>query len=132
MNAGCLLRRWVLLASLVAMAVAHAQGYPVRPIHFIVGSAPGSVIDVVTRQIGEGLAHELRQPVLVENRFSAGGIVALQALKGSPSDRDKAFYEGKVATAKFFARTILPELTARRAIAEATDLELMELPEAAF
>jgi alkylation response protein AidB-like acyl-CoA dehydrogenase len=58
--------------------------------------------------------------------------VALQALKGSPSERDKAFYEGKVATAKFFAGTILPELTARRAIAEATDLELMELPEAAF
>jgi tripartite-type tricarboxylate transporter receptor subunit TctC len=86
MNAGCLLRRWVLLASLVAMAVAHAQGYPVRPIHFIVGSAPGSVIDVVTRQIGEGLARELRQPVLVENRFSAGGIVALQALKSSTPD----------------------------------------------
>jgi alkylation response protein AidB-like acyl-CoA dehydrogenase len=58
--------------------------------------------------------------------------VALQALKGSPNERDKAFYEGKVATAKFFAGTILPELTARRAIAEATDLELMELPEAAF
>ena len=58
--------------------------------------------------------------------------VALQALKGSPNDRDKAFYEGKVATAKFFARTILPELTARRTIVEATDLELMELPEAAF
>jgi alkylation response protein AidB-like acyl-CoA dehydrogenase len=58
--------------------------------------------------------------------------VALQALKGAPGERDKAFYEGKVATAKFFARTILPELTARRAIAEATDLELMDLPEAAF
>ena len=58
--------------------------------------------------------------------------VALQALKGSPGERDKAFYEGKVATAKFFARTILPELISRRAIAEATDLELMELPEAAF
>jgi len=86
MNAGCLLRRWDLLASLVAMPVAHAQGYPVRPIHFIIGSAPGSVIDVVTRQIGEGLARELRQPVLGENRFSAGGIVALQALKSSAPD----------------------------------------------
>jgi alkylation response protein AidB-like acyl-CoA dehydrogenase len=58
--------------------------------------------------------------------------VALQALAGSPSERDKAFYEGKVATAKFFARTILPELTARRVIVEGTDVELMELPEAAF
>ncbi|MGJ7512611.1 Bug family tripartite tricarboxylate transporter substrate binding protein [Variovorax sp. GT1P44] len=47
---------------------------------------PGSVIDVVTRQIAEGLATELRQPVVVENRFSGGGIVALQTLKSSPAD----------------------------------------------
>ena len=45
---------------------------------------------------------------------------------------DKAFYEGKVAAARFFARTVLPQLAAERAIAEATDNALMELPEAAF
>jgi alkylation response protein AidB-like acyl-CoA dehydrogenase len=46
--------------------------------------------------------------------------------------RDKAFYEGKVAAARWFAASVLPELTAKRAIAEATDLSLMELDEAAF
>jgi tripartite-type tricarboxylate transporter receptor subunit TctC len=86
MSAGSLVRRWVLLACLVAMPVAHAQDFPAKPIHFVIGSAPGSVIDVVTRQIAECLARELRQPVFVENRFSAGGIVALQALKSSPAD----------------------------------------------
>lgn len=86
MSARCQVQRWVLLACLVAMPVAQAQDFPVKPIHFVIGSAPGSVIDVVTRQIAEGMARELRQPVFVENRFSAGGIVALEALKSSPPD----------------------------------------------
>jgi alkylation response protein AidB-like acyl-CoA dehydrogenase len=45
---------------------------------------------------------------------------------------DKAFYEGKVAAAQFFAQTNLPRLTAERAIAEGIDLALMDLDEAAF
>jgi alkylation response protein AidB-like acyl-CoA dehydrogenase len=58
--------------------------------------------------------------------------VALGKLAGEVSDKDKAFYEGKVAAAQFFARTMLPKLTAERAIAESTDLSLMELSEDAF
>ena len=58
--------------------------------------------------------------------------VALAALSGQVSEQDHAFYEGKVAAASFFAKTVLPELTARRAIVEATDNALMDLPEAAF
>jgi alkylation response protein AidB-like acyl-CoA dehydrogenase len=57
--------------------------------------------------------------------------VALAALAGDPG-RDKAFYEGKVAAARFFARTRLPLLSAERSIVEATDLDLMELDEAGF
>ncbi|GAA1196005.1 acyl-CoA dehydrogenase [Prauserella alba] len=48
------------------------------------------------------------------------------------SAKDKSFYEGKVAVASFFAKQVLPELTARRAIAEAADNDLMEVDEAAF
>ena len=48
------------------------------------------------------------------------------------SDKDQKFYEGKVAAARFFARTVLPKITAERAIAEATDNALMDLDEAAF
>ncbi|MHA6620461.1 acyl-CoA dehydrogenase [Pseudonocardia sp. DLS-67] len=58
--------------------------------------------------------------------------VALVALGGEPSARDTAFYEGKVGAARFFAKTVLPQLTAQRAVVEATDDSLMELPEAAF
>jgi alkylation response protein AidB-like acyl-CoA dehydrogenase len=58
--------------------------------------------------------------------------VALTALGGAPSARDVAFYEGKVGAARFFAKTVLPQLSAQRAVVEATDNSLMELPEAAF
>jgi alkylation response protein AidB-like acyl-CoA dehydrogenase len=61
-----------------------------------------------------------------------GAEVALAKLAGEVSAKDKAFYEGKVAAAQFFARNQLPKITAERAIAEATDLSLMELDEAAF
>lgn len=61
-----------------------------------------------------------------------GAEVALEKLAGEVSAKDKAFYEGKVAAAQFFARTQLPKLTAERAIAEATDLSLMDLSEDAF
>ena len=59
--------------------------------------------------------------------------VALAALDGgSVSDADRAFYQGKVAAARFFAAQVLPTLAAQRVIAEAVDTSLMDLPEAAF
>ena len=58
--------------------------------------------------------------------------LALAALGSEVSEPDRAFYEGKVAAAGFFARNILPELSARRAIVEATDNSLMDVAEAAF
>ena len=58
--------------------------------------------------------------------------IALKALDDAPSDRDREFYEGKVAAAKFFARNVLPRLTAERKIAEAVDLTIMDLGEEAF
>ncbi len=61
-----------------------------------------------------------------------GAEVALEKLSGEVGAKDKAFYEGKVAAAQFFARNQLPKITAERAIAEGTDLSLMELDEAAF
>ena len=58
--------------------------------------------------------------------------VALQKLAGEVSEKDKAFYEGKVLAAQFFAQTNLPKISAERAIAEATTLDLMDLDEASF
>ncbi|MFD0684177.1 acyl-CoA dehydrogenase [Actinomadura fibrosa] len=58
--------------------------------------------------------------------------VALTALGGDVSDSDKAFYTGKVAAAQFFCQTVLPRLASDRAVTEATNLDIMELPEEAF
>ncbi|WP_425458178.1 acyl-CoA dehydrogenase C-terminal domain-containing protein [Aeromicrobium fastidiosum] len=61
-----------------------------------------------------------------------GAEVALQKLGTDVSAADKAFYEGKVAAASFFARNILPLMAGERAIAENIDASIMELDEAAF
>jgi hypothetical protein len=62
--------------------------------------------------------------------------VALAKLDGSATARvspaDKSFYEGKLAVARFFATTVLPELAARRKVVEATDNAIMDLAEDAF
>jgi alkylation response protein AidB-like acyl-CoA dehydrogenase len=58
--------------------------------------------------------------------------VALRRLAGEVSEADRSFYTGKVAAARFFARTMLPKLTAERQIAESTDNALMDLDESAF
>jgi alkylation response protein AidB-like acyl-CoA dehydrogenase len=64
----------------------------------------------------------LRQAHVALEKLDANGV----------SDKDRAFYEGKPAVARFFALTVLPELTARRQVAEGMDNALMDLPEAAF
>ncbi|OLB75998.1 MAG: acyl-CoA dehydrogenase [Actinobacteria bacterium 13_2_20CM_2_71_6] len=58
--------------------------------------------------------------------------VALRALGQQVSPADQAFYEGKVAAARFFAREVLPRIGADRRVVESTTLDLMDLPEDAF
>jgi alkylation response protein AidB-like acyl-CoA dehydrogenase len=58
--------------------------------------------------------------------------VALGALAGEVSGKDRSFYEGKLAATRFFCTQVLPRLSAERAIAEHTDNALMEVDEAAF
>jgi hypothetical protein len=55
-----------------------------------------------------------------------------EAALPTASERDKAFYAGKVAAARWFAANVLPALTSSLAIAQSVDNSLMELDEAAF
>jgi hypothetical protein len=61
-----------------------------------------------------------------------GAEVALDRLNAELTPAEKAFYEGKVGSGRWFARTVLPKLASERAIAEATDLAIMDLDGAAF
>jgi hypothetical protein len=58
--------------------------------------------------------------------------IALAALDGDPGASDRAFYAGKVVTARFFVKNVLPRLTAEREIATNVDLAVMQLREEAF
>jgi alkylation response protein AidB-like acyl-CoA dehydrogenase len=58
--------------------------------------------------------------------------VALAALAGETTVADRAFYEGKIASARFFAREVLPRLASDRRIVENTTLDVMQLPEESF
>jgi hypothetical protein len=58
--------------------------------------------------------------------------VALGALAGEVSEKDRFFYEGKLAATRFFTSQVLPRLTSERFIVENTDNALMEIDEAAF
>jgi len=66
--------------------LAAGQGYPARPIRLLVGGAAGSVPDTISRLIAERLGRALGQPVVVDDRPGASGIIAMQALISAPAD----------------------------------------------
>lgn len=79
------------LAALAATAATStfAQGagnYPNRPIKLIVPFAAGGSTDVVARVLAEGLRNTLGQPVVVDNKPGAGGVVAGRAVAGAAPD----------------------------------------------
>ncbi|MBK3580995.1 acyl-CoA dehydrogenase [Streptomyces sp. MBT65] len=69
--------------------------------------------------------------VVVGYLLLKGAAVAVEKLE-TASAKDRAFYTGKIAAAKFFAGNVLPGVTLARKVAEGVELDLMELDEAAF
>src|SRR5258708_12455808 len=63
-----------------------AQGYPAKPIHFIVAFAPGGPVDVVARLVGAKIPEVLGQPAVVENRPSSTGNLGTQVVAKSAPD----------------------------------------------
>ena len=61
-----------------------------------------------------------------------GAEVALRQLNSELSESERHFYEGKVASARWFASNVLPRLAGERLIAETTDNSVMDLAEDAF
>jgi tripartite-type tricarboxylate transporter receptor subunit TctC len=66
--------------------VASALDYPTRPVHIIVGFAPGGPADTIARLTGHGLSERLGQQFIIENRTGAGTNIATEAVVNAPPD----------------------------------------------
>jgi len=77
------------LAAALALAAAPAfaqQDYPNRPIRILTAAAAGGTTDLLARTFGARLGESLKQPVLVENRASASGVIAGELTANAPPD----------------------------------------------
>jgi tripartite-type tricarboxylate transporter receptor subunit TctC len=79
-----------LICALIVFALlpglSSGQEYPNKPIRFISSTPPGATPDVATRAFAEMLATELKNPVIVENRPGANGLIAVEAAARSAPD----------------------------------------------
>ena len=74
-------------ATLALSPLAFAQGdYPSKPITFVVPFAAGSATDQLARALGQAITEQTRQPVIVENKAGASGMIAAQAVAKAPAD----------------------------------------------
>lgn len=65
---------------------SHAQPWPDKPLRWIVPYAAGGFADIRARKIGVDLAKALGQPVVIENRTGAGGVIGTDAVAKAPAD----------------------------------------------
>lgn len=70
----------------VGNAIAQQEKFPSKPLKILVPFSPGALTDIIARIYAEKLSTRLGQPVVVENRPGAGGILASQWLLNSPAD----------------------------------------------
>ena len=78
-----------LLCALLALAAsvgAQAQALPSKPLRVILSDGAGGPMDRLTRALGVRLSEKLRQPVIVENRPGAAGMIGMEACSKAPND----------------------------------------------
>jgi tripartite-type tricarboxylate transporter receptor subunit TctC len=78
MNLDSLQRAFLAIVILGASAVALAQDFPSKPITIVIGATPGSTTDGLVRSIAQEITKETGQPVVIDNKAGANGIIASQ------------------------------------------------------
>jgi len=79
----------IIRLTLISLAISHtafAQNFPVKPIKIIVPFGPGGIADLTARIVAQKMSSNLGQGVIVENKPSAGGIVAADMVAKSEPD----------------------------------------------
>lgn len=83
------------LAALAAMAIygtAFAQAFPTKPVRIIIAFPPGGGVDIVARIMGPRLTEIWNQPVVVENRPGASGVIGTEVAARSAPDGHSVFF----------------------------------------
>ncbi len=75
-----------LIAFLACSSQAFAQAYPTKPVRIIVPYSAGGGTDIVARAVGQKLADAWGQPVIVDNRAGASGMIGAEAVARAPAD----------------------------------------------
>lgn len=88
MNLPSPLRRQLSIAALALAlpGLAAAQAFPAKPFTFVVPFAAGSATDQLARALGQSLTEQTRQPVVVDNKAGASGMMAAQQAARAPAD----------------------------------------------
>jgi tripartite-type tricarboxylate transporter receptor subunit TctC len=80
------MKRFLAALAIAAATCVHAQGYPERPIRFVVPFTAGSGTDIIARTLGEAMSKALGRPIVVENRPGAGGTLGAGMVAKSAPD----------------------------------------------
>jgi tripartite-type tricarboxylate transporter receptor subunit TctC len=73
-------------ALFAAAPAAFAQAWPAKPVRILIGAPPGGSADIVARLLADGLQREWGQPVIVEAKPGAAGMIAMQDFLSQPAD----------------------------------------------
>ncbi len=73
-------------AALLTLPVLAQDNFPARPVKIVVPLSAGGDTDIIARLLGELMAKELKQPVVVDNKPGAGGLIGVQAVVNAPPD----------------------------------------------
>jgi len=81
-----MMKSLAVIAALAAASSAAAQTWPARSIQIVVPYAPGGVVDFIGRTLGQRVSQQVGQPVVIDNRAGAGGMIGIEYTARSSPD----------------------------------------------